>query len=65
MPTLKTVKGVKERIKVTGRGKLVAFQAGRRHLLGHRRAKVKRQMRRQRLIAKVDSRKLRALLPYA
>lgn len=65
MPKLKTVKGVKDRIKVTGRGKLVAYPAGRRHLLAHRRAKLKRQLRRQRLLASMDARKVKALVPYA
>ncbi len=64
MGKLKTVKGVKERLKVTGTGKLVGFRAGRRHLLTGRRAKLKRHMRRQRVVAAVDARKLRILLPY-
>ena len=65
MPKIKTVKGVKERFKVTGRGKVVGFRAGRRHLLGGKRAKTKRQLRRNIVIAAVDERKLRALVPYA
>jgi large subunit ribosomal protein L35 len=64
MPKLKTVKGVKERFKVTGRGKLLARRAGRRHLLGHRRRKTKRQLRRPQLLAPVDVKKLRRLVPY-
>ena len=64
MPTLKTVKGVKGRIKVTGTGKLVAFRPGRRHLLGHRRANIKRKLRRPMTLAAVETKKIRALLPY-
>lgn len=64
MPTLKTVKGVKARIKVTGTGKLLGFRAGRRHLLGGKRGKIKRQMRRTQLLSRADERKVRALLPY-
>ena len=64
MPKLKTVKGVKWRVKVTGRGRVVAHRSGRRHLLSGKRAKIKRQMRRQRLITPVDERKILALLPY-
>ena len=64
MPKLKTVKGVKERFKVTGTGKLLARRAGKRHLLGSRRRKTKRQLRRPQLVAKVDVRKLRSLVPY-
>ena len=65
MPKLKTVKGVKGRFKVTGRGRIRAYRAGRRHLLAGRRPKLKRQMRRRRLVAAVDERKIRALLPYS
>ncbi len=65
MPTIKTVKSVKRRFKVTGTGKLVGFRAGRRHLLGGKRAKVKRQLRRPRTVSSVDERQLRALVPYA
>jgi large subunit ribosomal protein L35 len=65
MGKLKTVKGVKDRIKITGTGKLLGFRAGRRHLLGGKRTKTKRQLRRPQMIAGVDARKLRALIPYA
>ena len=61
---LKTVKGVKDRIKVTGTGKLIAHRAGRRHLLSGRRAKVKRQRRRLQVLSPVDARKIRPLIPY-
>ena len=50
MPKLKTVKGLKERFKVTGRGKLVGRRSGRRHLLTGRAPK--------------DARRIRQLLPY-
>ena len=64
MPTLKTVKGVKHRLKVTGTGKLLGFRAGRRHLLSGKRAKAKRHLRRPQGIAKVDARTIRSLMPY-
>lgn len=65
MPKLKTVKGLKDRVKVTGIGKLVRFRAGRRHLLGGKRAKRKRQMRRMRGVSPVEAKKLLRLLPYS
>ena len=65
MPKIKTVKGVKERFKLTGRGKLVASRPGRRHLLGGKRAKMKRHLRRQIVLSDRDDRKIRALIPYA
>ena len=65
MPKLKTVKGVKNRVKITGSGKVVAFRSGRRHLLTGRRAKTKRHLRRPRTLSERDARKLRSLIPYA
>ena len=64
MGKLKTVKGVKRRLKVTGTGKLIGFRAGRRHLLSGKRAKTKRQLRRRHLVAQVEARKVRSLIPY-
>lgn len=64
MGKIKTVKGVKRRLKVTGTGKLVGFRAGRRHLLHGKRAKIKRHLRRQRVVAAVDAKKIHALIPY-
>ncbi len=64
MPKLKTLKGVKRRFKVTGTGKVVGFRAGRRHLLSGKRAKTKRQLRRQQTLATVEHRKIKALIPY-
>ena len=65
MGKLKTVKGVKARLKVTGRGKLLGFRPGRRHLLGGKRSKIKRQLRRTQTVSPADERKIRSLLPYA
>ena len=56
MPKLKTVKGVKDRIKVTARGKLLMRRAGRRHLLRGKRAKTKRQHRRPKTLARAEAR---------
>jgi large subunit ribosomal protein L35 len=64
MPKMKTVKGVKERFKVTGRGKLMGYRAGRRHLMGSKRSKVKRQMRKWLPLSPGDEKRVRALIPY-
>ena len=64
MPKMKTVKGVKRRLKITGTGKVIGFQAGKRHLLSGKRAKIKRQLRRPQILSPVEARKVRALLPY-
>ena len=65
MPKLKTVKGVKDRFKVTGTGKVIGRRAGRRHLLGGKRAKLKRSLRRPAVASERDAWKVRSLLPYA
>lgn len=65
MPKLKTVKGVKDRVKVTATGKLVSFRAGRRHLLGNKSAKSKRHLRKPKLLFQSEAWKIKALLPYA
>ena len=64
MPKLKTIKGVKWRLKVTGTGKVIGFRAGRRHLLSGKRAKVMRHLRKPQVLSSVDDRKIRSLLPY-
>ena len=65
MGKLKTVKGVKRRVKVTATGKLIGFRAGRRHLLSGKRAKTKRHLRRPQTLSSVDDRKIKTLIPYA
>ena len=65
MPKMKTVKGVKERMKLTASGKLLAYRPGRRHLLAGKRAKIKRHLRRPRTLFASDARTLRVLIPYA
>jgi large subunit ribosomal protein L35 len=64
MPKIKTVKGVKERMKVTGTGKLVGYRAGRRHLLSGKRGKTKRHLRRPTTLSERDARRIRPLVPY-
>ena len=64
MPKLKTHKGVKRRVKVTGTGKLLHAQSGRRHLLTRRRANTMRRLRRAAPIPSVSEKKTRSLIPY-
>ena len=65
MPKMKTLKSVKGRFKITGRGKVIGFRPGRRHLLSGKRAKIKRKLRGSVTLARVEERKIHALLPYA
>ena len=65
MSKLKTVKGVRDRVKVTGTGKLLAHRPGRRHLLGGKRAKSKRHLRNALVISRADEGRLLPLIPWA
>ena len=65
MPKLKTHKGVARRVKVTGRGKLVRFRAGRRHLLTRRRPARMRKLRKSTEVSRTQEDAIRRLIPYA
>ena len=64
MPKLKTSKSVKKRIRISKRGKIKHFKAGRRHLLGGKRSKRKRQMGKPAYLKKCDKEAIQLLLPY-
>lgn len=49
---MKTRKAVKSRFKATGKGKLVRRNSGRRHILTKKSAKRKRQMRKDAVVDK-------------
>jgi large subunit ribosomal protein L35 len=51
MPKAKPRKSIRAKFKVTGTGKLLRNQSGRRHLLVTKSPKRKRQMRRQELVS--------------
>lgn len=64
MARLKTHKGTKDRIKVTGTGKLLSFRIGRRHLMTGKSSRKTRRLRKVRVVHPVNETKLRRLLPY-
>lgn len=64
MPKLKTHKGTKARVKVTGRGKVKAMRSGKRHLNFKKSGQRIRQGRTGLLIAKPEADKIKTLLPY-
>jgi len=64
MPKLKTKKSVRKRMRVTGRGKIKHFKAGKSHLLTGKRSKRKRSLRRPGLVSMSDKGAMRLLLPY-
>ncbi len=64
MPKLKTKSSVKKRFKMTGTGKVVASQAGKRHNM---RKRQKSQIRRQRgttILNEADANIIRKFTPY-
>jgi large subunit ribosomal protein L35 len=65
MPKLKTNSGASKRFTVTKNGKVKRAKANASHLLTHKSSKRKRSLRKSSLIAKVDQKNVRRLLPYA
>jgi large subunit ribosomal protein L35 len=65
MPRLKTNSGAAKRFKVTKSGRVKRAKANASHLLTHKSSKRKRSLRKASMIAKVDQKNVRRLLPYA
>ncbi len=64
MPKLKTNKSAAKRFKITKSGKIKTHKAGRRHILGKKTRKRKRQLRRPGYLSGGDAKKMRRLMPY-
>ncbi|MDP2652432.1 MAG: 50S ribosomal protein L35 [Candidatus Omnitrophota bacterium] len=64
MPKLKTNRSAAKRFKITKKGKIKYRKAGRRHILGKKTRKRKRQLRHSAYVSKTDVKRLRRLLPY-
>ncbi|GAB4526083.1 MAG: 50S ribosomal protein L35 [Parvularculaceae bacterium] len=65
MPKMKTKSGAKKRFKVTGAGKIVAAQTGKRHGMIKRSPKQIRQKRGTAVLDAADAKIVRQFLPYA
>ena len=65
MPKLKTKSGAKKRFKVTGTGKILAQQAGKRHGMIKRTPKFIRNARGMAVLAEPDQKIVRRFLPYS
>jgi len=61
----KTKKSIVKRFKVTGRGKLLRRTPGRRHLLGAKSTKQKRQSRRDRTVSPGHAANFRKAMPHS
>lgn len=64
MPKLKTNRSAAKRMRVTKKGKIKRFKAGRSHLLAWKSSKEKRLLGRAAIVEKVDEKAMHKLLPY-
>ncbi|MDW7656072.1 MAG: 50S ribosomal protein L35 [Bacillota bacterium] len=64
MPKQKTHSSSKKRYKVTGTGKVLRFQAFKKHILTKKSTKRKRNLRKSILASSVDQHNIRQLIPY-
>jgi large subunit ribosomal protein L35 len=62
MPKMKTHSGMKKRVKVTGSGKLLTEQAGKRHLLERKSSKLTRSLTGTREVSANDTPRVKRLL---
>ena len=62
MPKNKTHSGMKKRVKVTGRGKLLTERAGKRHLLERKSSRITRRLSGTEELSPSDSKKAKKLL---
>jgi large subunit ribosomal protein L35 len=62
MPKQKTHSGAKKRFKVTGSGKIMREQAGKRHLLERKSSKLTRRLSGEVEVAPADRQKIKKLL---
>ncbi|KIR61243.1 50S ribosomal protein L35 [Micromonospora harpali] len=62
MPKMKSHTGMGKRVKVTGKGKIVAEQAGKRHLLEKKSSTRTRRLTGTVELAKADTKRIKKLL---
>ncbi|MEN6625486.1 MAG: 50S ribosomal protein L35 [Candidatus Sumerlaeia bacterium] len=63
MPKMKTKGSVKKRLRVTAAGKLKRGKCGHSHILTKKSAKRKRRLRETTMIAAVDQKRIKRLMP--
>jgi large subunit ribosomal protein L35 len=64
MPKMKTKSGAKKRFKVTGRGKILCAQTGKRHGMIKRSKKFIRQARGTTVMSDADAKVVKKYMPY-
>ncbi len=62
---MKTKKAAAKRFKITATGKILRKGAGKRHLLGHKRAKVKRHLRNTLQVSETHKHHIEVSLPFS
>jgi large subunit ribosomal protein L35 len=63
MPKMKTHRGAAKRFKKTGTGKISRARNNKQHILTKKSAKRKRHLRKSALVASVDEKRLKQMLP--
>ena len=64
MPKMKSHKGMKKRVKITGGGKVTFKKAGTRHLLTDKSPKRKRNLRKDGGLIPAEAKMVKRILPY-
>jgi len=65
MGKIKTHKATAKRFSITGSGKVKLSRTNRRHNLGHKTAKRKRQLRKAGILSSAMADNMKKLMPYA
>jgi large subunit ribosomal protein L35 len=63
MPKMKTHRGAAKRFKRTASGKIVRSRANKQHILTKKSAKRKRRLRKDELVAGVDEKRVKQMVP--
>ena len=63
MPKMKTHRGAAKRFKKTGSGKFARSKSNKQHILTKKATKRKRSLRQSDLVASVDEKRLKQMLP--
>ncbi len=64
MPKIKTRKGIKKRVKISKKGKVLIKRSGKSHLLTTKTRKRKRKLRSPNTLEGPAAREFKKLLPY-
>ncbi len=63
MPKMKTHRGAAKRFKKTGTGKIVRARQNKQHILTKKSPKRKRHLRKDALVASVDAKRVKQMVP--